>query len=439
MALEGTLRDFSLADIFQLIGLQRKTGVLSLKGPEDTVSVLFAEGRIVGAESEIRRLEDRLGNVLLKTAKVSRAELNQMLTLQRKTGRRIGDLLVEGEILSNEDLGRALALQVTQIIYRLFRWSEGTFRFTQTSSVDYESERFRPIPVEGILMEGLRILDEWPLIERRVNSFAAIYQPSEAGRLVRGMETGDELIDEDDLDVALGAMTGENPQDESREDTGSEPDVVTVSPNELTVYNLLDGTRSVQEIIDRSDLGEFETCKSLFSLLEKELILEGSAAVQAPAQAPVKRGAYLDRGLTALAALLGSGLFLAGAWSHLQTPPARFLAPYSGLAPTVNSLQLNASQSRLARLEYAIRLFALYRSHYPRSLDELARMGLLAPKDLQDPWGRPYEYILTRRSYQIRGADGGGQHRPELILTGKVENSREKTEALSQLENSPSP
>ncbi|HEY8848998.1 MAG TPA: DUF4388 domain-containing protein, partial [Thermoanaerobaculia bacterium] len=27
MALEGTLRDFSLADIFQLIGLQRKTGV----------------------------------------------------------------------------------------------------------------------------------------------------------------------------------------------------------------------------------------------------------------------------------------------------------------------------------------------------------------------------------------------------------------------------
>jgi hypothetical protein len=438
MALEGTLRDFSLADIFQLIGLQRKTGVLSLKGPEDTVSVLFEEGRIVGAESEIRRLEDRLGNVLLKTAKVSRAELNQILTLQRKTGRRIGDLLVEGEILSNEDLGRALALQVTQIIYRLFRWSEGTFRFAQTASVDYESNRFRPIPVEGILMEGLRILDEWPLIEKRVNSFEAIYQPSEAGRLVRCMETGDELIAEGDLDLALGAMTGEDPADESREETGSEPDVVTVSPNELTVYNLLDGTRSLQEIIDRSDLGEFETCKSLFSLLEKELIEEGSAAVQMPTQAPVKR-AYVDRGLTALAALLGSGLFLAGAWSHLQTPPARLLSPYSGLAPTVDSLQLNASQSRLARLEYAIRLFALYRAHYPRSLDELARMGLLAPADLQDPWGRPYEYILTRRSYQIRGADGGGQHRPELILTGKVESSREKTEALSQLENPPSP
>ncbi|TFG36821.1 MAG: DUF4388 domain-containing protein, partial [Candidatus Aminicenantes bacterium] len=31
MALEGTLRDFSFADILQLISLQRKTGVLTLK------------------------------------------------------------------------------------------------------------------------------------------------------------------------------------------------------------------------------------------------------------------------------------------------------------------------------------------------------------------------------------------------------------------------
>ena len=30
MALKGTLRDFGLADIFQLIGIQRKTGLLVL-------------------------------------------------------------------------------------------------------------------------------------------------------------------------------------------------------------------------------------------------------------------------------------------------------------------------------------------------------------------------------------------------------------------------
>ena len=44
MALEGTLRDFSLADIFQLIGLQRKTGVLTLRGKDETVTVTILDG-----------------------------------------------------------------------------------------------------------------------------------------------------------------------------------------------------------------------------------------------------------------------------------------------------------------------------------------------------------------------------------------------------------
>ena len=34
MALEGTIKDFGLPDIFQLIGLQRKTGLLTLKHDE---------------------------------------------------------------------------------------------------------------------------------------------------------------------------------------------------------------------------------------------------------------------------------------------------------------------------------------------------------------------------------------------------------------------
>ena len=66
MALEGTLKDFSLADIFQLIGLQRKTGVLTLRGKDDTVTVTFLDGKVVGADSLSHRLENRLGHVLIR-------------------------------------------------------------------------------------------------------------------------------------------------------------------------------------------------------------------------------------------------------------------------------------------------------------------------------------------------------------------------------------
>jgi len=68
MALEGTIRDFGLPDIFQLIGLQRKTGLLTLTNEKDdeSVTVTFENGMVVMADSSARRLEDRLGNVLVK-------------------------------------------------------------------------------------------------------------------------------------------------------------------------------------------------------------------------------------------------------------------------------------------------------------------------------------------------------------------------------------
>ena len=65
MALEGTIKDFGLPDIFQLIGLQRKTGLLTLKHEKENVTVTFESGQVVMADSMAKRLEDRLGNVLV--------------------------------------------------------------------------------------------------------------------------------------------------------------------------------------------------------------------------------------------------------------------------------------------------------------------------------------------------------------------------------------
>ena len=40
MALEGTIKDFGLPDIFQLIGLQRKTGHLTLSNDKESVTAV---------------------------------------------------------------------------------------------------------------------------------------------------------------------------------------------------------------------------------------------------------------------------------------------------------------------------------------------------------------------------------------------------------------
>src|SRR5512141_3035688 len=112
MALEGTLRDFSLADIFQLIGLQRKTGVLTLRGKDDTVTVTFLDGKVVAADSLNKRLENRLGSVLVKTSRLPPEQLHRALEIQRETLQRLGFILTHYNIISQESLRAALNLQI---------------------------------------------------------------------------------------------------------------------------------------------------------------------------------------------------------------------------------------------------------------------------------------------------------------------------------------
>ena len=40
-ALQGNIRDFGIGEVFQLIGQQRKTGLLSVEGTEGRIEVFF--------------------------------------------------------------------------------------------------------------------------------------------------------------------------------------------------------------------------------------------------------------------------------------------------------------------------------------------------------------------------------------------------------------
>ena len=66
MALQGTLKDFGIADILQLIGQQQKTGTLHLRNKDQEVHVGFKDGSIVKAESATRKKKDLIGSMLVR-------------------------------------------------------------------------------------------------------------------------------------------------------------------------------------------------------------------------------------------------------------------------------------------------------------------------------------------------------------------------------------
>src|SRR5690349_15304176 len=233
MALEGTLRDFSLADIFQLIGLQRKTGVLTLRGKDDTVTVTFLDGKVVGADSLNRRLENRLGTVLMKTGLLSQDQLNRALDIQKETLQRLGFILTHYGIISQESLRDAIQLQMMQIVYRLFRWKDGDYHFSQETTIEYDRDNVVPITAESILMEGARMIDEWPIIEKRVRSYDMVFRKKLTDQEI--VVVGAEEADEVDFDGH-----GHTPK---KKRGGA--DKIRISEEEKQTYDLVDGLTTV--------------------------------------------------------------------------------------------------------------------------------------------------------------------------------------------------
>ena len=171
MALKGTLKDFGIADILQLISHQAKSGELVLRTRGQQVTVWFVAGNIVGAEEAGRKRRDMLGSMMVRANEITQAELDYSLEIQRRTDRRLGGVLLETTNVSVDVLRDFAELQTTETLYKLFLWDSGQYAFSQQTD---ESVVTTGVLISGehILMEGFRQLDEWPLIRRQLSSYA---------------------------------------------------------------------------------------------------------------------------------------------------------------------------------------------------------------------------------------------------------------------------
>lgn len=405
MALQGTLADFGLADIFQLIGIQRKTGILDLDNSNEGVSVKFWEGKVVGADLRACSVEDLLGNVLVRTGRITEQQLKESLAVQKKTLQRLGYVLVQRNLIGEEDLVEALRIQSLQIVYRLFRWRVGNYRFEAVEDVEYDTKHFVPISAETILMEGARMIDEWPIIERRIKNDEMVLRPTEAARC---LDLGMTAIVEEEFDIDL-AFDPEGEVSGPAEDS----DTVQLSSEEREVLLLVDGERTVAGVNDRSTLGEFDTFRILADLMTRSLVEE----VERPTVANVERK---PSGIPQqIVSMLTHGLIFAAALIGLVSVGNNPLTPWrmTGSAAATRELGAYASQARLDRLAEALQVFFLDAGAFPATLESLAAAGYLAPHALRDPWGRPYGYQLSEGGFQLYGMDADGEPNAALTLT----------------------
>ncbi len=368
MALSGTLKDFGIADIFQLISHQSKTGVLNLRSRGEEVRVFFVRGNVVRAESSTRKQKDLLGSMLVRAEVINDVQLEQALETQKRTLKKLGHIMVEQGFLTLPDLREFTRLQTTETIYRLFAWDSGTYAF-DVEEVAYDEQTIEPIRSENILMEGFRMVDEWPMVRKRIGSFEMTFKKV---RPLPEQKAAAEV--EDEIDAAFDGMTAVA-EKASR-----------VGANETRVYGLVEESRSVQKIIDLARLGEFETCKALVNLLEQDFIKVDAVKKEAGAAKPGRRLRSISLGrllvqLAMYAVIVGVALLL-----YQSVDMFSFFGEEGTNAFRDPAAAELLDFSHRARLENALEIYRLEQGGYPDNLEALARAGLLSENRLRFPW-----------------------------------------------------
>ncbi len=77
-SLRGDLEDFGIADVFQLIGQQRKTGVLEFNGDGQQIQILFDGGSVVSAAPVGSWREAAFGEMLMRCGLLSRDRVDEL-------------------------------------------------------------------------------------------------------------------------------------------------------------------------------------------------------------------------------------------------------------------------------------------------------------------------------------------------------------------------
>jgi hypothetical protein len=231
VALHGNLRDFGMGEVFQLIGQQRKTGVLEVRGQKGDVTLRFDAGSVVSAAPVGTRADEALLEMIVRCGLVPHDRL-AALEAPHEASLPIAQHLVEEGLLGAESLREVEDLLTRETIFELLRWVDGSFRFV-AQPVLHDRPAESLLGAEQVLMDGLRMVDEWHAFSNEAPAETVVFRR-------RGS------IEEYRHSPAGRAMA---------------------SPIEAErVFLLVDGRASVRRVIDLSRLGSFGAMRLLVQL-----------------------------------------------------------------------------------------------------------------------------------------------------------------------------
>lgn len=262
--LRGDVSILSFADLLQHLSNTQGSGVLNIvQGPMQKTIYVSPEGMRLLATST--RKTSSLGEILIRTRKISRAQLDQLLLEQQKTGKRLGELVSRQGLVTKTDIETALREQTQEEIYDLFSWTEAKFEFKEGP----EPPKPKDFPLADVIVDA-----------------------SPTSVMLEAARRADELgvikkIVRDETMIPIKTTKEFQP-----EKMGLNPDLLTA------VYGQINGRVGVSEVIRLSLYPRFEALRAVYVLAQKGCVkimdregatmihLKSDSSSRLPAQKP---------------------------------------------------------------------------------------------------------------------------------------------------------
>jgi hypothetical protein len=358
MSLSGVLADFPVADVFQLIAQQRKTGVLEIERKGRTLLVFFLEGQVLSARPSETRPDGSLAGYLLRAGALAEPALADARKRQEQTLEPLVPTLLQMDLVSRADLEQVTKLATDETIFELFLWDEGRFAFRAEEVIAGPCDK--AVPAEMVLLDALRMRDEWVTIQGWLPDLSVVVAPSLEAEGFRAKRAAIE---------ASSGVSGANLE---------------------RLFTLANGRLAARRVIDLSRLGTFQGARGLVALIRNGALRPEERAESEPEERSERvndRPPIAALALLAVSAALAVALFLA---------KPRVLAGRPLPSDPVAELRESAATERL---QAALEAHRWSRGAYPDSLDALQDAGALlaaVPVDRYSYARSPDGYRLWR-------------------------------------------
>jgi len=338
MALQGNLEDFSLAEILQLIALQRKSGVLKLTSDTSNAVLFFEKGNIVSVTDRREKRSDPLLDFLVTTGRLTAEQTEQICTIRAQSKKDPLEIIITGGYLPTKQLSESVEAHARELLPKLLAWKKGDYFFSGDEKTVARLSFKVPMRTEALLIESMRRLDESARIKQ-------LYSPSL---------------------ILL-------PKDTSQK--------ADLADEEKWVLSLMDGRRPIREILSKSRMGEFDTYQIISDLIDAGLaeVAEWPAEpVEAPAEEPTARGKQLVPafGIAFVVILIAFVSFgLRWAVTKLETPTFAANVPQQS-----EQFQKNIEEN----VRFALEVYRATYAAYPDELTRLVEEGFIDSKAVED-------------------------------------------------------